>query len=74
MPHTWGNLENQISAKILSIYLIAKSGSTYMNYPIFQFSKHRHFSQRSCGYCQICAICATYGTSERNTNGYTEMI
>ena len=35
-----------------------------MTYPRFQFSKYIRFSQRSC---------ATYGTSGKDTYGYTEI-
>ena len=53
---------------------ITYSQSASMNYPRSQFSKHLLNFRLSYGHCDICAICATYGTSGRDTYLYMGII
>ena len=69
-------MKYRISTNILSIMynLIANLESPYTSCPRFQFSKHLHLFLLSYGPCHICATCATYGSSGRDTHRYMDMI
>ena len=51
--------------------LIANFESPDTSYSRFQFSKHIHLFLQSDGRCYICA---TYGSSGRDTHRYMDMI
>ena len=62
-------MEYRISTNILT-----NLESPYTSYPKFQFSKRIHLFLLSYGHCHICATCATYGSSGRDTHRYMDMI